>query len=110
MKKPLVLIACAAFFLALAAPVFAEAREVTLTGWITDEYCGASNATAEGAGCAKACAEKGADMMLYSGGKLYRITDKKMALEHVGHEVVVTGTLDEPDLLTPIRIAKADPS
>jgi len=106
-RKVLALVACAAFVFALAVPVLAEGGEVTMTGWLTDEYCGVNNANAEGAGCIKACAEKGADMMLYSSGKLYKITDKKMALQHVGHEVVVTGMLGDDNSLTPTSIAKA---
>jgi hypothetical protein len=112
-RKILALFSVLAFAFALTVPALSgeqEAKEVQLTGWITDEYCGVKNANADGAGCARACAKKGSDMMLYSDGKLYKISDKDMALAHVGHEVVVTGTLSTDNLLTPKNIEKAEKS
>ncbi len=93
MKRILALVSVLVFFFALSVPIGAgeeEAKEVTLTGWITDQYCGAKNANANGAACARACAKKGSDMMIYSDGTLYKISDKELALQHVGYEVEVT--------------------
>jgi len=96
-KKLFSLAAVAAFALAVAAPTIAGdvGQEVKLTGYITDEWCGAKNANADGVGCAKACAKKGSDMAIYSDGKLYKLSDKEAALKHLGVEVQVTGTLSE---------------
>lgn len=44
--------------------------------------------------------------MLAAESNLYRLPDKELALEHVGHKVTVTGTLSE-DTLKPTSIEKA---
>lgn len=86
----------AAAVLLAAAPAFAE--ETTVQGWITDSFCGKNNANAEGKSCILACAKKGADLVLYADGKLYKISDKKAAMEHVGHEVAVTGVVEKDSI------------
>lgn len=104
MKKALA--AVLGLALAVALPVAAgDAETVELTGWITDEWCGVKNANAEGAGCAK----KGAALVLATAGKLYKLSDKELALEHVGHKVTVKGTLTEDTLnVSSIEKAKED--
>ena len=84
---------------ALVLPAIAgdEGKEVKLTGWITDEWCGAKNANANGASCARHCAKSGAQLVLFSEGKLYKLSDQKGALEHVGHKVDVSGKLQGED-------------
>ena len=105
MKRMISAASVLAFVLALAAPALAgEAGTTTLQGWITDSYCGAKNANAEGAACAKDCYQKGAKLELVADGKTYKISDQKAALEHLGHEVVVTGTLDRDT----IKVAKIE--
>ena len=81
----------------LAAPVLAgdEAKPTAVKGWITDSFCGANNANAAGAQCAKDCYKKGAKLELVADGKTYQISDQKAAFEHIGHEVVITGTLEK---------------
>lgn len=88
----LTIVACV---LALGLPAVAGEpdKEVKMTGWITDEWCGAKNANADGKGCALSCAQKGAALVLYSDGKSYKLSDQKAAADNVGVEVVVTGTL-----------------
>ena len=83
--------------LALAVPAFAgeAAKPTAVKGWITDSFCGAANANAAGAQCAKDCYKKGAKLELVADGKTYQISDQKAAFEHIGHEVVITGTLDK---------------
>ncbi len=101
-----------ALVLMLAAPVFAgdaAAQPTTMKGWITDSFCGAKNANAEGAQCAKDCYKKGAKLELVADGKTYQISDQKAAFDHVGHEVVVTGTLDKDTIkVDKIEAAKKD--
>jgi hypothetical protein len=83
---------------ALAAPALAgdaAAQPTAVKGWITDSFCGANNANAAGAQCAKDCYKKGAKLELVADGKTYQISDQKAAFEHIGHEVVITGTLDK---------------
>ncbi len=110
MKKALSLTMVLALAL-VALPALAgeqEAKEVELTGWITDQYCGAKNANAENVDCIKACAEKGSALMVYADGELYKISNKEMALQHVGYKVVVKGTIDEDNVVTPSSIEKAE--
>ena len=96
---------------ALAMPVLGgdDPKEVALTGWIADKWCGARNANddPESVACAKACAEKGSPMVLVAGGKTYELSDKKLAVEHIGHEVVVKGTLVSDDKIEVKSIEKA---
>ena len=109
MKKWIGILAVAALALAMPLGVLAgdAGKNVELTGYITDMWCGKANANAEGAGCIKACAKKGSDLAIFSEGKLYKLTDKDAALEHVGYEVVVTGTLHEDGSITARTIKKA---
>ena len=98
--------------LVLSASAFAgdvqKKRDVKLTGYITDEWCGAANANVDGAGCAKACAKKGSALAIFAGGKLYKLSDKEEALKHLGHEVVVTGTLQEDGSVKVAQISPAE--
>lgn len=73
-----------------------EARPASWSGWITDETCGAKNANAEGKACALKCHKAGAKLVLYVDGdkKLVGLDDQEQAAKHLGHPVVVTGTLD----------------
>jgi hypothetical protein len=84
------------------------AKKVELTGYITDEWCGAKNANADGVACARACAEKGSKMAVFSDGKLYVLSDKKAALDNLGVKVVVTGTLDEEGVVQVEAIEKVE--
>ena len=96
--------------LALAGftPLFADGptQPSTLKGWIADSYCGAKNANAEGAKCTRDCVKNGAKLVLVANGKTYEISDQKLALEHVGHEVAVTGTVDNDT----IKVTKIEPA
>ena len=110
MKKFASVAALAAFVLLLALPAFAgeAGKEVTLTGYITDKWCGAANANAEGADCARACAKKGSEMAIYSDGQLYILSDKEMALANLGHKVRVKGTLAEDGKVQVSSIEKVE--
>ena len=90
MKKALVVLALTALFL----PALAAAD--SWTGWITDEHCGAKGAKAEHASCAKKCMDQGGKLVFFNSAdqKLYSLDNQKLAEEHLGHEVVVTGTAD----------------
>jgi len=73
-----------------------KAKAETWSGWITDENCGEKNANAEGKGCALKCHEAGAKLVLFVDGekKLVGLDNQDEAAKHVGHPVVVTGTLE----------------
>ena len=112
MKRFISLVSVFAFAVALSTAVFAgdtAAAPTAMKGWIVDSFCGAKNANAEGQGCAKDCFKKGAKLELVADGKTYQISDQKAASEHLGHEVVITGTLDKDTIkVDKIEAAKKD--
>ena len=85
-----------ALALVLAAPSFAAE---TWTGWITDSHCAAKGANAKHTkACVEKCVhEKDGKVVFYNNAdqKLYEIDKTELALTHVGHEVTVTGTLND---------------
>ena len=82
--------------LALAGEQAEKGDTVSVQGWITDEWCGKKNASAEGKACSLACAKKGSALVLYSPSddKTYGLDDQQQAKSQIGHEVKVTGTID----------------
>jgi hypothetical protein len=109
MKRPIISGTVLALAVALSGVVHAAdaaAQPTSMTGWITDSFCGAKNANEEGATCARDCYKKGAKLELVADGKIYQISDQKAAFEHIGHEVVVTGTLDKDT----IKVEKIQPA
>lgn len=96
MKRLASFVTALVLVLAGITPLFADGQpgSTTLKGWIADSYCGAKNANAAGAKCTRDCVKNGAKLVLVAGDKTYEISDQKLALEHVGHEVAVTGTVD----------------
>ena len=73
-----------------------EKKPMTWSGWITDEQCGAKNASAEGAACTLKCHKNGLALVLYTMGEkeLMKLDDQALAEKHVGHPVTVTGTIE----------------
>lgn len=70
-------------------------KDVVLTGYLTDSNCGAANAHAAGAECAKKCIKNGAKVQLVADNKTYTLEKVDKVEKHLGHEVKVTGQLDE---------------
>jgi len=98
MKRLISLGSVLVLVLGMTASAFAgeaAAAPTAMKGWIVDSFCGAKNANADGQGCAKDCYKKGAKLELVADGKTYQISDQKAAAEHLGHEVVITGTVDK---------------
>jgi hypothetical protein len=112
MKRVVSIGSMIAIVFVMTAAAFAAdtaAKPTSMKGWITDSFCGAKNANAEGAECAKSCYKKGAKLELVADGKTYQISDQKAAAEHIGHEVVITGTLDKDTIkVDKIEAAKKD--
>ena len=79
-----------------AVSLFAHGNheDKTYTGWISDEKCGAKNASAKGAACAQECVSKGAAPVFVSDAKqtVMKIDNPDAVKGHVGHHVSVTGT------------------
>lgn len=111
MKKATSILAVLALCTLVAAPALAggdqgNGKPVELSGWIVDKDCGANNAGAEHKDCILACNKKGAPLVLAAGDKIYALKDQKGALAHVGHEVVVKGTVDEGGAIKVTSIEK----
>ena len=97
MKKLLIL--SLALLASVAFVAAATAEDMAYTGWVADEACAkdfAKAGNAEHKGCATGCLNNGGNVALASpdGFHLLDITGEK-ALEHLGMEVTVMGTLDE---------------
>lgn len=94
MKKLLILA-----LVLFASVAFAAAEDMTFTGWVADEACAKDFSKAGNAdhkGCATGCLSRGGGVALVSesGFHLLDITNEK-AIEKLGMEVTVMGTLDE---------------
>ena len=94
MKKLLILA-----LVLFASVAFAAAEDMTFKGWVADEACAkdfAKAGNAEHKGCATGCLSRGGGVALVSeaGFHLLDITNEK-AIENLGMEVTVMGTLDE---------------
>ena len=89
-------IALCALLLALALPLNAQPRDGEWTGWITDDSCGAKGAKAEHKECAQKCLGNGGTLVLYNPAdeQLYKLDNQELALEHLGHEVIVKGSVE----------------
>lgn len=69
----------------------------TWSGIVTNDKCGAKDASAKGAACTKGCvAKQGAKLALYDADtkKVYVLEPQDKATGHEGHDVTVQGTLD----------------
>jgi predicted metal-binding protein len=112
MRKFLGGLTAVAFLVALAAPAFAATQ--TVTGQIVDQMCYMKDMAnnkgmdhkmpADTAGCAAACAKKGAPMaLLTKDGKVYTIAGDLAAsnnakiVAHVSHTVEITGDVTTKD-------------
>ena len=88
------------FVVSFAASAFAA--DQTWTGMIGDSKCGANhkamqehNANLTDRDCTEACIKSGAEYILSSNGKVYKLENQKdpSLSENAGKTVVVTGTL-----------------
>lgn len=97
MKKVLIALAAVALLLpALAVAHDHDHGGGSWTGWVTDSHCAAKGAKAEHADCAKKCLEQGGKLVFYNSAdeKIYQLDNQKLAEEHLGHAVVVKGTVE----------------
>jgi hypothetical protein len=99
---------CLPALVLLAASIAAPA-DGSLTGWISDDMCGAKNAEGS-AECASRCVkEHGAKYVFVneSDKNVYTIDAQDKVAPHAGHHVVVKGTVDGSALkLNSIEMAK----
>ena len=90
MTKKIVLLGMA--FLVLGCMAWAGGGK-TFTGVVSDSHCGAKHSTAseEAAKCVSHCVEMGADYVLVSEGKVYKLDNQAEFKEYAGKAVKVTG-------------------
>jgi predicted acyltransferase (DUF342 family) len=85
------------FLTALAASLSFASFGDELTGYISDSRCGAKHDTVSEANtkCVNGCLKGGADPVLVSNGKVYKINDdsRDKAVAHAGQNVTVDGTV-----------------
>jgi hypothetical protein len=67
----------------------AAPKLMTLRGWVSDEKCGAKNASAKGAACAKGCIEKGEKVVFVNDKdkKVWNVKNPEDLKGHEGHHV-----------------------
>lgn len=98
-------------FLSASMLLTMSAAAATMEGTISDSHCGAkhSAATAADAKCVNGCVKKGADPVLISEGKVYKIdaSSKSKAEEYLGKKVTVEGNA-EGDTVTIESIKASD--
>jgi hypothetical protein len=98
MLKRLILCAGAVLFIGglSMAGQDATGKNGTWSGIVTNDKCGAKDASAQGAGCTKGCVIRGAKLALYDteNKKVYVLDPQDKVTGHEGHDVTVQGTLD----------------
>jgi hypothetical protein len=84
----------------------ALAADQTLTGVVSDSQCGAKHGMANMSDrdCTQMCAAQGAQYVLVSGGKIYKLSNRAADLKtHAGHTVELTGDVKK-DTITVSKI------
>jgi hypothetical protein len=88
------------------------AKKGTWSGVVTNDMCGAKDASAAKADCTKTCVkEHGAKYALYNPAdkKVYVLDPQDKASGHEGHNVTVTGTMDGNTIhVDSLTMAKGD--
>jgi hypothetical protein len=80
----------------------------TITGYISDEHCGASHSSVSAANskCINGCLKKGSDPVLVSDGKVYKFdaASKDKAKDLAGKDVTIDGSISG-DTVTATSVA-----
>ncbi|MDP9269180.1 MAG: DUF5818 domain-containing protein [Acidobacteriota bacterium] len=89
----------------------ASPASTTVTGWISDDKCGAKGANAGADACTKKCIEKGAKAVMVNDadGKVWAIENADAIKGHEGHHVTVTGHLDTAKKSIHVASLKMEP-
>lgn len=92
--------------LVLGVAAFAREKTTTLTGWVSDENCGAKHTRAGGAGCIKKCMRGGQDIghpewkpqravfVADRDGKVWIVENPETIQGQEGRHVTIVGRLD----------------
>jgi hypothetical protein len=104
-KTSIALIALLA--ISFLAPAIAHAGD--WTGWITDTHCAEKGANAKHTkACAEKCVKEGSKLVFFNNSdkKLYQIDKQDLAMQHIGHEVKVSGEATGDN----IKVAAIEPA
>jgi len=102
MRKMLLICLAVCFVLALSALALDDmGKSSTVNGWVVDSKCGAKDASADRADCAKKClSAAGAKMVVVtdSDQKVLMVENPDALKGHEGHHVAVTGTMGKDSI------------
>ena len=72
-----------------------SAMAADFTGTIMDAKCSTNKAMRDNAACIARCIKGGeAAVLVTDEGKIYKIAEQAKVVEHAGHKVTITGTVD----------------
>ena len=72
-----------------------SAMAADFSGTIMDTKCSTNEKMRDNAACAARCIKGGDPAVLVTAdGKIYKIADQAKVVEHAGHKVTITGSLD----------------
>ena len=93
----LLLVIVVAFSLSAFAGEAKMGKAKSLTGWVSDEKCGAEGAKAESAECTKKCIESGKKVVFVTDAdkKVLNVSNPETLKGHEGHHVKVSGHVDD---------------
>jgi hypothetical protein len=80
----------------------ALAADQTLTGVVSDSQCGVKHGMVNMSDrdCTQMCAAQGAQYVLISGGKIYKLSNRAADLKtHAGHTVDLTGDVKKDTII-----------
>ena len=97
---------------ALVAGVAAWASTTSVTGYISDDKCGAKGANASAEACTKKCIAGGAKAVMVSDKdqSILTIDNPDAVKGHEGHHVTVTGTVDSTKKTIHVASVKMAPA
>ena len=80
---------------ALVAGLSISGVAADFSAYVIDEMCSTKPAPKGYEACARKCLKGGSPAVLLTAeSKVYKLDDQAKAVEHAGHKVIVTGTLD----------------
>lgn len=106
MKKPVVLLVTAILLFQVAIVASAKTKSITVTGWVSDENCGALHTKPGGEDCVLKCLRGGAHVghpewkpqrMVFvtdEGQKIWVVVNPKALKGFEGKHVTITGDLN----------------
>jgi hypothetical protein len=81
--------------LALGLLLSAGVTAADFSGYVIDETCASKPAMKGNEACARKCIKGGSPaVLLTADAKVYKLDDQAKTVEHAGHKVKITGTLD----------------